>query len=334
MRDHGGSLVSDGAVVEDVSRHARVGGDERGRTRGGDPERVVRLRRQVLAQARAEHLAPVGSARVRRAWWAKGGRRKPRAAGEGRGGRALRPPQATDCCGCAPGCREAFTAHAAFRRAAGAWSLGRRGGARFPPGWRAASALELHLPPLASRREQLAQVHGRAVAQLARKVAELVAAVAVRRRLRSGQQLVATEEGRKVRPLHLVSADAEQREHVRRGRYQPRPLERRRSCQAEARARHPAWCRSVLRVGIHWQRTQLQVVKGELLQRACRTAVDVHRVCVGLHRGGCPARSDRPAGYLLNAGSARVNRWNRAQEREDMNLYVSCTVRGSSCNRY
>ena len=255
------------------------------------------------------------------------GRRKPQAAGEGRGGRARRRPQGTDCCGCAPGYREALKAHAAFRRAAGAWLLGRRGGARFPPGWRAASALELHLPPLASRREQLAQVHGRAVAQLARKVAELVAAVAVRRRLRSGQQLVATEEGREVRPLHLVGADAEQREHVRRGRYQPRPLERRRSCQAEARARHPAWCRSVLRVGIYWQRTQLQVVKGELLQRACRTAVDVHRVCVGLHRGGSPARSGRLSRRL------GVNRWKRAQKldlSEDMHLYVSCTVQSTS----
>lgn len=50
-----------------------------------------------------------------------------------------------------------------------------------------AGALELHLPALAPRAQHLAQVHGGAVAQLPGEAAELVAAVAVRRRLRARQ---------------------------------------------------------------------------------------------------------------------------------------------------
>lgn len=54
-----------------------------------------------------------------------------------------------------------------------------------------AGAFELHLPPLSRRVQHLSEVHGGSVAQLAREVAKLVAAVAVRRRLGARQDLVA-----------------------------------------------------------------------------------------------------------------------------------------------
>ena len=48
---------------------------------------------------------------------------------------------------------------------------------------RAACALELHLPSLALRVDHLAQVHGRAIAELTRKVTKLMSAVTVCSRL-------------------------------------------------------------------------------------------------------------------------------------------------------
>lgn len=74
-----------------------------------------------------------------------------------------------------------------------------------------ARALELQLPPLIAGVHDLAQVHRGSVTELAREMAELVAAVAVGSWAGAGQDLIATEvfgEGVDVLPSAAVVAAA------------------------------------------------------------------------------------------------------------------------------
>ena len=148
---------------------------------------------------------------------------------------------------------------------------------------RAAPALELELPPLARRVEHLAQVHGRAVAQLAREVAELVAAVAVGGGSEPGRmrlpQRYSADSGRPSSPARRPSRpSADGDATTRRGASSAVGAAGAHSC---ARVRHRPRHRERAAVVVERQRAELQVVEGELLKG------EALRIC---HRcAGCGA---------------------------------------------
>ncbi len=112
---------------------------------------------------------------------------------------------------------------------------------------------------LAARRDQLTQRNCPTVAELARPIAELVSAVAGRRRVHAGQQPIARKHFGELLTLRELGREAEQLSHVGGHRQRAWLTHRRRRDTRETRSVHLA--RAILGNGIHRQAAQGAIVE-------------------------------------------------------------------------